>query len=102
MFKLRQHNDSQSVNANNMMFGVAPANMMACPLEISNIWTVTFQKSNTGCFFLLFLRLHFCLHVSLFTAFFLVDVQDSVAARAGVVGVLEVFHEEGDQAAAQD
>lgn len=39
---------------------------------------------------------------SSFTAFLLLHVQDSVAAGARVVGVLELFHEEGDQAAAQD
>lgn len=37
-----------------------------------------------------------------FTAFSLLNVQDSVADGAGVVGVLEPFHEEWDQAAAQD
>lgn len=36
-----------------------------------------------------------------FTALLLVHVQDSVAAGAGVVGVLEVFQEKWNQAAAQ-
>lgn len=39
---------------------------------------------------------------SSFTTFLLLDVQDSVAARARMVGILEVFHKEGDQAAAKN
>lgn len=36
-----------------------------------------------------------------FAALFLLDVEHHVAAGAGVVRILEVVHEEGDQAAAQ-
>lgn len=43
-------------------------------------------------------RLH---RVLSFAAFFLLNVEHPVAARAGVIRILEVVHEEGDQAAAQ-
>lgn len=36
-----------------------------------------------------------------FAALFLLDVEHPVAAWAGVVRILEVVHEEGDEAAAQ-
>lgn len=43
-----------------------------------------------------------CLHRLLsFAALLLLDVEHPVAAGAGVVRILEVVHEEGDQAAAQ-
>lgn len=40
-------------------------------------------------------------HLLSFAALFLLDVEHPVAAGAGVVRILEVVHEEGDQAAAQ-
>lgn len=59
---------------------------------------VTFQRGYLMFPWLRSARLH---RVLSFAALFLLNVEHPVAARAGVVRILEVVHEEGDQAAAQ-
>lgn len=87
-----------SLLVNNMMFDFASANAEGSSIEMGRILN-TGHGNRMLCLISMGPSLPSC---SSFTAFLLLDVQDSVAAGARVVGVLELFHEERDQAAAQD
>lgn len=60
------------------------------------------SQKGKGMLFIISMGLFLPSGSSLFTALFLFNVQHSVAARAGVVCILEVLQEERNQAAAAE